>query len=152
MSTATLTILPFRLISWIWTGPYEVLATFPLTAVSPAGRFLAIDPCGKAPGTTSVCPPPLDDADAAGEAPDDDDAPPPEPPAVAARGLDGTCDLNDSRATRPAMVPVTARITRRMVADPPQNSNDSKWMRCPGIPAARRARTAAEVMPDGPQT
>src|ERR1700748_1044008 len=107
MSTATLTILPFRLISWIWTGPYEVLATFPSTAVSPAGRFLAIDPCGNAPGTTSVCPPPEDDED-------DDDEVPPDPPAVAATGADGMCDLNDSRATRPATVPATARITRRM--------------------------------------
>src|SRR5690349_17801358 len=150
MSTATLTILPFRLISWIWTGPYEVLATFPLTAVSPAGRFLAIDPCGNAPGTTSVCPPPLADEDADEEAPAADV--PPAPLAVAASGLDGTCDLNDSRAARPAMVPVTARITRRMVADPPQNSNDSKWMRCLGTPAARSAATAAEVMPAGPQT
>ena len=50
------------------------------------------------------------------------------------------------------MVPVTARITRRIVADPPQNSNDSKWMRRPGTPAARSARTAAEVIPGGPQT
>src|SRR5689334_24210469 len=114
MSTATLTILAFRLISWIWTGPYEVFATFPLTAVSPAGRFLAIDPCGNAPGTTSVCPPPED----GGEVEDEDVEVPPVPPVVAATGADGTCDLNDSRATRPAMVPVMARITRRMTRFP----------------------------------
>ena len=58
----------------------------PSTAVSPAGRFLAIDPCGNAPGTTSVCPPPLADEDADGEAPAADV--PPEPLAVAASGLD----------------------------------------------------------------
>src|SRR5207249_11547252 len=109
-------------------------------------RFLAIDPCGNAPGTTSVCPPPEDDEDAV------DDEVPPEPPVVAATGADGTCDLNDSRATRPAMVPATARITRRMARILPQNSNDPKWMRCRGTPAARSARTAAEVMPAGPQT
>src|SRR5690348_18063033 len=143
MSTATLTILPFRLISWIWTVPYEMLATCPLTAVSPAGKFLAIDPCGNAPGTTSVCPPP--------EVEDEEVEVPPVP-VVAATGADGTCDLNDSRATRPAMVPVTARITRRMTRIPPQNSNDSKWMRRRGTPAASSARTAAEVMPAGPQT
>src|ERR1700761_7071804 len=113
MSTATLTILPFRLISWIWTGPYEVLATFPLTAVSPAGKFLAIDPCGNAPGTTSVCPPPEDDGEV-----EDEEVEVPPVPVVAATGADGTCDLNDSRATRPAMVPVTARITRRMTRFP----------------------------------
>jgi hypothetical protein len=125
------------------------LAIFPSTAVSPAGRFLAIDPCGNAPGTTSVCPLPL-----AGEAvAEDEDVLPPEPLAVAATGLDGTCDLNDSRAARPAIVPVTARMTRRISADPlPQNSNDSKWILCLGTPAARSARTAAEVMPAGPQT
>ncbi len=81
----------------------------PSTAVSPAGRFLATDPCGNSPGTVCVCPPEEDE--------DDEDELPPEP-AAAATGIDGTCDLNDSRATRPAMVPVTARITRRMVADP----------------------------------
>jgi hypothetical protein len=101
-----------------------VLATFPLTAVSPAGRFLAIDPCGNAPGTTSVWPPPEDDEDA--EEDDDEDEVPPAPPVVAATGADGTCDLNDNRATRPAMVPATARITRRMARILSQNSNDSK--------------------------
>src|ERR1043165_1450805 len=119
-------------------------------AVSPAGRFLAIDPCGNAPGTTSVCPPPEDDGEV--EVEDEEAEVPPVPPVVAATGADGTCDLNDSRATRPAMVPVTARIARRMTRFSPQNWNDSKWMCRRGTPAARSARTAAEVMPAGPQT
>ena len=111
----------------------------------------ASDPCGNSPGTVVVCPP--DDEDEEDEDEEDEDELLPDPPVVAATGMDGTCDLNDSRATRPAMVPVTARITRRMFADPlPQNSNDSKWMRCLGTPAARSARTAAAVMPAGPQT
>src|SRR5712691_8900863 len=96
---------------------------------------------------TSVCPPPEDDEDA------EEDELLPDPLTVAATGLDGMCDLNDSRATRPAMVPVTARITRRMFADPLlQNSNDSTWIRCLGTPAARSAWTAEAVMPPGPQT
>src|SRR5689334_22627095 len=136
MSTATLTILAFRLISWIWTGPYEVFATFPLTAVSPAGRFLAIDPCGNAPGTISVCPPPEDDE---AEEEDDEAEVPPEPPAVAATGTDGTCDLNDSRATRPAMVPVTARITRRMARILPLRTRTTRS----GCAAWARRRRAA---------
>ena len=80
-----------------------------------------------------------------------DDAPP--VPLVAATGTVGSCDLNDSRATRPAMVPVTARITRRMSRIvSPQNSNDSKWICRRGTPAPRSASTAAEIMPDGPHT
>ena len=74
-------------------------------------------------------------------------------PVVAATGTLGECDLNDNRATRPAMVPVTARITRRMSRIvSPQNSNDSKWICCRETPASRSASTAAEIIPDGPQT
>ena len=86
---------------------------------------MATDPCGNSPGTVVVCPPEEEEDDEDEE--EEEDELPPDPPLVAAAGTDGTCDLNDSRATRPAMVPVTARITRRIVADPlPQNSNDSK--------------------------
>ena len=84
---------------------------------------------------------------------DVDDVDDPPVPLVAATGVVGSCDLNDSRATRPAMVPVTARITRRISRIvSPQNSNDSKWICRRGTPASRSASTAAEIMPDGPHT
>jgi len=50
----------------------------------------------------------IDEEFARAPAEEDEDEVPPEPPVVAATGADGTCDLNDSRATRPAMVPATA--------------------------------------------
>src|SRR5271154_3127199 len=108
--------------------------------VSPAARPPDALPVGTAPGAGA-------DEDGAADA--DDPAP---VPLVAATGMAGTCDLNDSRATRPAMVPVTARITRRMTDRLPQNSNNSTWT-CPrGTPAERSASTAAETMPAGPHT
>ena len=82
----------------------------------------------------------------------DDAEDPPAVPLVEATGRTGECDLNDSRATRPAMVPTTARITRRMTDRLPQNSNDSTWICRRGTPAERSASTAAETMPAGPHT
>ena len=54
-----------------------------------------------------------EDVDVGVDEEDDDDDPLPVP-LVDATGTVGTCDLNDNRATRPEIVPVTARITRRM--------------------------------------
>src|SRR5580698_1183607 len=148
--TDTLTILLSFTTSWIWTGPYIVSATFPVTVCSPAGRpvcWPVVNPW-----------PPEDDPEPDEPVPDDPepdpDVPPDETPVpLVAAAMAGTCDLNDRRATRPAMVLTTARMARRISAGPPfQNWNDSKWMCRFGTPAACSASTAAEVMPSGPQT
>src|SRR5271170_5069788 len=94
-STVTLTILWLFTISRICTGPYTVSATLPVIAVSPAVRPPTALPVGNSPGTV------VED--------DEDDVDDPPVPLVAATGVVGSCDLKDSRATRPAMVPVTAR-------------------------------------------
>src|SRR5580704_8196711 len=139
-STATLTILWLFTTSWICTGPYAVLPTLPVIVVSPGVRVPAT--LWNSPGIVLE-----DDV----EEDDDVDDPPPVP-VVAATGTVGACALNDRRATRPAMVPVTARITRRISRSSPQNSNDSKWICRRGTPAPRSASTAAEIIPDGPHT
>src|SRR5690349_24074710 len=106
---ATLTILPLFTTSWTCTGPYTVLPTLPVIVVSPAVKGPAT--LRNSPGTVVA-----ED--------DEDDEDPPPVPVVAATGTDGECDLNDNRATRPAMVPVTARTTRRISRIvSPQNSN-----------------------------
>src|ERR1700722_2496039 len=103
-STATFTILWVFTTSWICTGPYAVLATLPVMVVSPAVSVPVV--LWNSPGMV------LEDDDVEEDVDDVDELLP--VPVVAATGTVGACDLNDSRATRPAMVPVTARITRRM--------------------------------------
>src|SRR5215467_1267267 len=119
---ATLTILPLFTTSWTCTGPYTVWPTLPVIVVSPWVNGPAT--LRNSPGTVV--------------AEEEDEEDPPAVPVVAATGTAGECDLNDNRATRPAMVPVTARITRRMSRIvSPQNSNDSKWICRRETPAPR---------------
>src|SRR5580704_5601717 len=138
-STATFTILWLFTTSSTCTGPYTVLATLPVIVVSPAVSGPAT--LWNSPGIV------LED-----DVEEEDDVDDPPVPLVDATGTVGTCALNDRRATRPAMVPVTARITLRMSRSSPQNSNDSKWICRRGTPAPRSASTAAEIIPDGPHT
>src|SRR5579862_2801791 len=96
----TLMIFLARTTSWTCTGPYTVLAGWPVIVLSPAVRPPAWVPVG------TTAPGPASDTD-------EDDTPAPVPLTVAV-GIVGACDLNVSRATRPAMVAVIARIARRI--------------------------------------
>src|ERR1700733_12356719 len=110
--TDTLTILLSFTTSWIWTGPEIELATLPVTVCSSAGRPVCFPVAN--PWPPEVDPPKPDPDDPEPEPDPEPDVPPDDTPVPLAAATAGTCDLNDRRATRPAMVAVTARMARRI--------------------------------------
>ena len=135
-----MTILLFFTTSWICTGPYTVLATLPVTVVSPGVRV----PASSGTPRVSSC---AEDDD------EDDVVDPPLVPVVAATGMvgsralerqqghqsgDGAGHGEDHPAHDADRFP--SELERLEVDLPPRD------------PAPRSASNAAEIIPDGPHT
>src|SRR6478672_9421950 len=129
---------PLVTVTRTWTGPHRVSAASPVTVFDDEPGTLGADaslPFFGAP--PDVLGPVV---------------------LIAAGGFatDAECVLNDSRPTRPAIVPTMANATRRMTMSlflpAAQNSNDSWWICRRGTSASRSAATTDSAIRSGPQT